>query len=78
MNNVLFTKRNLIRAFAIAIPIFIIKLFEIPFEFLLRDITPTFELGVFVAISNMILTIAVSVIAVLICIKIWNKSNLNI
>ena len=74
----LFTKRNLIRIFAIAIPIFVIKFFEIPFEFLLSDITPTFELGVFVAISNIILTIAVSVIAVLICIKIWNKSNLNI
>lgn len=43
----LFTKRNLIRVFAIAIPIFVIKLFEIPFEFLLRNITTTFEHDIF-------------------------------
>lgn len=69
----LFTKRNLIRACAVAIPILVIKFFGMPFLFLLKDIEPTTELGIFIVISNTILTISVNVIAVLVCIKIWNK-----
>jgi len=76
-NNMIFTKRNLLRVIAIAIPIFVIKFFGMPFLFLLRDITPTSELGIFIIVSNTILTISVNVIAVLICIKIWNRTQID-
>jgi len=69
----LFTIKNSIKVFAILIPIIVIKNFEIPYRFFLKDIDTSFELGVFIAISNGIALIAVSVISVLICIKIWNK-----
>jgi len=74
----LFTRKNIIKGFAIAIPIFVINLFEVPFESFLRDIPPSFELGVLVAISIIILTILVGTISVLVCIKIWNSQSAQI
>ena len=75
MNNMLFTRRNLTKAFAITIPILIFNIMSRPFEHLLNGVItdPTTEQAMVIVISSMIFTITVSVIAVLICIKIWNK-----
>ena len=69
----IFTKRNLLRVLAIGLPIFVIKTIDRPFEYLLRDTNPSMEYAMIIVISSTIFTITLSVIAVLICIKIWNK-----
>ncbi len=71
----IFTRRNLTKAFAISIPILIFNIMNRPLEHLLNGVitNPTTEQAMFIVISSAIFTITVSVIAVLICIKIWNR-----
>ena len=80
IENMLFTKRNLTKAFAISIPVLVFIIMNKPLDYLLNGIIlhSTIEQGTFIVISSMIFSIAVSVIAVLICIKIWNRQILKI
>jgi len=72
----LFTRRNLTKAFAISIPVLMFNLVSRPFEHLLNDliIKPSTEMAMFIVISSSVFTVAVTVITVLIAIKIWNKT----
>ncbi len=73
----LLTQKNITKIFAIAIPIFVIKGIDTPVAHLLNSVLdePSFEVARFIVITSSLFTLVVGVISILICIKIWNRSN---
>ncbi|MBS1267570.1 MAG: hypothetical protein MAG458_00274 [Nitrosopumilus sp.] len=72
---ILLTKKNLLKALIISIPIVIINFLNRPFEHLLNDVieNPTTEIGMIISISSSVFLFSLSFVIVLVTLRYLNK-----